>query len=255
MDLTTVFGIVIGIGGILLGNAIEGGHTGPLMQFASAVIVLTGTAGAVLISSRKDDLVLGFRLLGKAFQEDSERESERILRSLMDCARLAKKESLLALEPHIPNLSNSFMATALRAVVDGVDPKILEDTLEQQIHVEEGHLLAGARVWADAGGFAPTIGILGAVLGLIHVMSNLTDTSKLGDGIAIAFVATLYGVGFANLFFVPMGNKLKRKVQSDMKTRYMIVAGALGIQAGLSPMLLEMKLRAYLSSSYEKTKP
>lgn len=254
MDLTTLFGIVIGIGGILLGNLAEGGHTGALIQGASFVIVLAGTAGAVLVSSRRDDLKLGFRLVGKAFQEDTERENESILRSLMDCARLAKKESLLALEAKIPNLSNEFMQTALRSVLDGMDPKLLEDTLHQQLDVEEEHLLAGARIWTDAGGYSPTIGIIGAVLGLIHVMGNLTDASKLGAGIAVAFVATIYGVGFANLLFLPLGNKLKRKIQQDMKGRQMIIAGALGIQAGLSPTLLEMKLRAYLGSSYEKKK-
>jgi chemotaxis protein MotA len=254
MDLTTVFGILIGIGGILLGNWIEDGHASALVQGASFVIVMAGTAGAVIVSSRRDDLKLGIRMLGKAFQEDSERESEQVLRSLMDCARLAKKESLLALEAKIPNLSNEFMQTALRSVLDGMDPQLLEDTLQQQLDVEEDHLLAGARIWIDAGGFAPTIGIIGAVLGLIHVMGNLTDTSKLGSGIAVAFVATIYGVGFANLLFLPIGNKLKRKIQQDMKSRHMIIAGALGIQAGLSPTLLEMKLRAYLGSSYETKK-
>lgn len=254
MDLTTVFGILIGLGGILLGNLIEGGHTGALIQFASFVIVLTGTAGAVMVSSRRDDLKLGFRLVAKAFEEDSERDNEKLLRSLMDSARLAKKDGLLALEPHLPNLSDIFLQTALRSVLDGMDPKLLEDTLNQQIEVEEDHLLAGARVWTDAGGYAPTIGIIGAVLGLIHVMSNLSDTSKLGSGIAVAFVATIYGVGFANLLFLPLGSKLKRKIQQDMNSRHMIVAGALGIQAGLSPSLLEMKLRAYLGSSYEAKK-
>lgn len=254
MDLTTVFGLIIGLGGILLGNVIEGGHIGSLMQGASAVIVLLGTAGAVMVSSRKEDLALGFKMLGRAFEEDSDRESEKALRDLMDCARLVKKETILALEPHLPNMSNVFLQNALRSVVDGVDAKVIEDTLHQQLDVEEEHHLAGARIWADAGGFAPTIGIIGAVLGLIHVMSNLSDTSKLGSGIAVAFVATVYGVGFANLIFLPIGNKLKRKIHQDMKSKRMIIAGALGIQAGLSPVLLEMKLRAYLSSSYDQKK-
>jgi len=254
MDLTTVFGIIVGLGGILAGNMLEGGHFSALIQFASFVIVLAGTAGAVMVSSRRDDLRLGFRLVAKAFKEDSDRENQKVLRNLMECARLVKKESLLALESHIPNLSDEFMQVALRSVLDGMDPKLLEDTLQQQIEVEEDHLLAGARIWTDAGGYSPTIGIIGAVLGLIHVMSNLSDTSKLGSGIAVAFVATIYGIGFANLFFLPIGNKLKRKIQQDMKTRQMIIAGALGIQAGLNPSLLEMKLRAYLGSSYETKK-
>lgn len=252
MDLTTIFGLVIGIGGILLGNVIEGGHVSSLMQFASGVIVLLGTMGAVMVSSRKDDLQLGLRMVRRVFSEDSEREAEKLMREVMDHARIAKKDGILALETRLENISNPFLRNSLRSVVDGVDPKLLEDTLHQQIEVEEGYLLAGARIWTDAGGFAPTIGIIGAVLGLIHVMGNLTDTSKLGSGIAVAFVATVYGVGFANLIFLPIGNKLKRKIQQEMKSRYMVVAGALGIQAGLNPQVLEMKLRAYLSSSYEK---
>lgn len=250
MDLTTVFGILIGVGGILFGNMIEGGHTSALIQGAAAIIVFLGTVGAVMVSSRQSDLKLAFTLVKKAFVEDSDRELERLMREILECARIVKKESLLALEPKIKNMSHPYLQNALQSVVDGVDGKVLEDVFERQIEIEEEHLLAGAKVWSDAGGFAPTIGIIGAVLGLIHVMSNLTDTSKLGSGIAVAFVATVYGVGFANLIFLPLGNKVKAKIQNDLKSHRMVVAGALGIQSGLSPALIEMKLRAFLSSSY-----
>lgn len=137
-------------------------------------------------------------------------------------------------------------------MIDGIDPKLLENVFENQIQVQEQHLMAGAKVWTEAGGYAPTIGIIGAVLGLIQVMSNLSDTSKLGAGIAVAFVATIYGVGVANLILLPLGSKIKKRIQQDLKVQKMILAGALGIQAGLNPLLLEMKLRAFLSSTYEK---
>lgn len=250
MDFTTVLGLLIGIGGILLGNMIEGGHTSALIQGAAAIIVFLGTLGAVLVSSRATDLKLAMSLVRKAFVEDSERELERLLQQILDCSRTVKRESLLALEEKIKNMSNPYLKNALQSVVDGVDPKVLEDVFERQIEIEEDHLMAGAKVWTDAGGFAPTIGIIGAVLGLIHVMSNLSDTSKLGPGIAVAFVATIYGVGFSNLIFLPLGNKVKSKIQNDLKSHRMIVAGALGIQQGLSPALIDMKLRAFLSSSY-----
>lgn len=250
MDFTTVLGLIIGIGGILFGNMIEGGHMGALIQGAAAIIVFLGTVGAVLVSTRAHDLKLGLSLVRKAFVEDSDRELERLLQQILECSRIVKKESLLALEEKIKHMSNPYLKNALQSVVDGVDPQVLEDVFEQQIEIEEQHLMSGAKIWTDAGGFAPTIGIIGAVLGLIHVMSNLTDTSKLGPGIAVAFVATVYGVGFANLIFLPLGNKVKSKIQNDLKSHRMIVAGALGIQQGLSPVLIDMKLRAFLSSSY-----
>lgn len=254
MDLTTVFGILLGVGGIIFGNLIEGGHTSALIQGAAAVIVLLGTVGAVMVASRQSDLKLAVSLLRKAFREDSDRELERLMREILECARLVKKESVLALEPKIQAMDHPYLKNALQSVVDGVEPKVLEDVFERQIEIEEEHLMAGAKVWTDAGGYAPTIGIIGAVLGLIHVMSNLTDTSKLGAGIAVAFVATVYGVGFANLVFLPLGNKVKRKIQDDLKRHRMVVAGALGIQSGLSPHLIEMKLRAFLSSSYGESR-
>lgn len=252
MDPTTVIGIIVGIGGILFGNAVEGGQVGSLIQGASFIIILLGTLGAVLVSSGMRDLGLAGRLLKKAFQSESEKESERLLKDILEYARFVKRESLLALEEKVKTQENVYLANSLRAVIDGIDPKLLENVFENQIEVQEQHLMNGAKVWTEAGGYAPTIGIIGAVLGLIQVMSNLTDTSKLASGIAVAFVATIYGVGVANLILLPLGNKIKKRIQQDMKVQRMILAGALGIQAGLNPLLLEMKLRAFLSSSYEK---
>lgn len=252
MDITTVLGIIVGVGGILFGNAIEGGHIGSLIQGAAFLIILLGTMGAVLVSSGARDIGLAFRLLKKAFQNESEAESEKLLKDILEYARFVKRESLLALEEKIKTQENQYLANSLRAVIDGIDPKLLENVFENQIQVQEQHLMGGAKVWTEAGGYAPTIGIIGAVLGLIQVMSNLSDTSKLGAGIAVAFVATIYGVGVANLILLPLGSKIKKRIQQDLKVQKMILAGALGIQAGLNPLLLEMKLRAFLSSTYER---
>ena len=146
-------------------------------------------------------------------------------------------------------MADPFMQNVMRAVVDGVDPKILRDLFEKQIELEEDSLLAGAKIWTDAGGYSPTIGIIGAVLGLIHVMGNLADTSKLGAGIAVAFVATIYGVGMANLILLPIGSKLKKWVLSQALMKEMILEGGLCIHAGLNPSLTEVKLKPFLEKA------
>jgi chemotaxis protein MotA len=249
MGMTTLLGLLVGIGGILLGNVLEGGHLGSLAQGAAAVIVLTGTFGAVMVSSRKEDLKLGFELLKKAFQNKREDPSEEVLKEIMDCARLARKESILSIESRIAKMPDLFLQNVMRAVVDGVDPKILRDLFEKQIDLEEERLMSGAKIWTEAGGYSPTIGIIGAVLGLIHVMGNLSDTSKLGAGIAVAFVATIYGVGFANLLFLPIGTKLKKWVAKEVLVKEMILEGGLCIQSGLNPTLTEVKLKPFVEKA------
>jgi chemotaxis protein MotA len=132
----------------------------------------------------------------------------------------------------------------LRTVIDGVDVATIKEIFENKLNSEEDELLSAARIWSDAGGFAPTIGILGAVLGLIHVMGNLSDTSKLGAGIAVAFVATIYGVGFSNLVFIPLGNKIKKRIAQKMKDKRVLLEGGLLITSSFSTMIIDQKLRA-----------
>lgn len=247
MDKATWFGLLVGFGGILLGNLLEGGHISSLMQFTAFVIVLAGTVGAVMVSSSEKDLKTGLGLAKKAFNKEESQAKKRI-QEIVDCARFAKKESILGLEPRINKIEDPFLRNILRNVVDGVEVENIRDIFETQIQTEEDEQLAGAKIWTDAGGFAPTIGIIGAVLGLIHVMGNLTDTSKLGAGIAVAFVATVYGVSSANLLFLPLGNKLKRKVQSDSREKQMVLEGGLLIASGMNPVVLEQKLYAFLDS-------
>ncbi len=246
MDLATILGLVIGIGGILLGNMIEGGHTASLVQGAAAMIVLTGTAGAVMVSSKSRDIELGIQLLKKAFLKDDMTEAKKVYAELIECAKLAKKETPLAIESRLKDMRDPFLKNVMQNVVDAVDPKIVTSVFEQIIDMEEKSLNNGAKIWADAGGFAPTIGIIGAVLGLIHVMGNLSDTSKLGAGIAVAFVATIYGVGFANLIFIPISNKLKKKISSQIRIKEMVLEGGLAISAGLSPSLIEIRLKPFM---------
>ena len=246
MDRATIFGLILGIGGILLGNFFEGGHVASLMQGTAFIIVMMGTMGAVLVSNKTKDINLGFRLFKESFKEQN-LNYDKPINEIVECARLAKKESPLAIEPRLNQLQSPLLSDILRNVIDGVDPKLTRQIFDNIILKEEQRMLSAGKIWLDAGGFAPTIGIIGAVLGLIHVMGNLTDTSKLGSGIAVAFVATVYGVGSANLIFIPIGNKIKKNVQEVSRHKHMILDGALLIGSGLNPQLIEQKLTSYKS--------
>jgi chemotaxis protein MotA len=247
MDMTTLLGLAIAFIGIIGGQILEGGHIGSLVQLTAGLIVLGGTAGAVFVSTTKKDLLKGIRLLKLGFKNDDESKTAFVVQEIVESAQLARKDSILALDRRINNFSNPFMKSVFRFVVDGVDPNTLREIFEAEIDLEEENEMAGAKIWIDAGGYSPTIGIIGAVLGLIHVMENLTDTSKLGSGIAVAFVATIYGVGLANLVLLPIGAKIKRKIRQRVQVKMMIVEGAIDILNGLNPYLIEHKLKSYLN--------
>ncbi len=246
MDRATFFGLIIGIGGILLGNFFEGGQIASLLQGTAFVIVTMGTLGAVLVSNKSKDLRLGFQLFRQSFNEQK-LNYDKPIAEIIDCARLAKKESILVIEARLNHLHTPMLKDILRNVIDGVDAKLTKQIFDNIIQKEEQRLLSAGKIWLDAGGFSPTIGIIGAVLGLIHVMGNLSDTNKLGQGIAVAFVATVYGVGFANLIFIPIGNKIKKNIHEISKHKHMILDGALLIGTNLNPHLIEQKLSSYKS--------
>lgn len=246
MDKATWLGLLVGFGGIIAGNLLEGGHMSSLMQLTAFIIVIAGTMGAVMVSSTEKELKTGITLAKQAFKRTENLPLRERIDEIVDCARLAKKESLLALEARLHRIQDPLLKGVLRNVVDGIEIESIRDIYETQIQTEEEELLAGAKIWTDAGGYAPTIGIIGAVLGLIHVMGNLTDTSKLGGGIAVAFVATVYGVSSANLLFLPLGSKLKRRVQNASREKQMILEGGLLIATGMNPVILEQKLFAFL---------
>lgn len=247
MDKASWLGLLIGFGAIFLGNVLEGGHTGSLVQMTALLIVLGGTLGAVMVSNPSKDLHRGFRMFREAFREPDPNRGRKAMGEVVDCARLVRKESLMALEKKIPTLEDPFVAKIARNVVDGIDPNFIREIFEAEIESEQEEMQAAAKIWVDAGGFAPTIGIIGAVLGLIHVMGNLSDTSKLGAGIAVAFVATVYGVSFANLLFIPIGNKLKKKISRQVKERQALLDGALLINSMLNPIVIEQKINAAMN--------
>lgn len=249
MDKSSWLGLLVGFGAILLGNFIEGGHVSSLMQLTAGLIVLGGTIGAVMVSNPQKDLQKGMQLFKAAFRAEDEAPFRRAIDEIVDCTRLAKKESMMALDSRISRLSDPFLAKIVRTLVDGIDPQLTREIFEAEIDAEEDELLGAAKIWTDAGGYSPTIGIIGAVLGLIHVMGNLSDTSKLGAGIAVAFVATVYGVSLANLLFLPIGNKLKKRISKRIRERQVILEGALMIGSGLSSIIVHQKMKAFIDGA------
>ena len=245
IDIATLLGLLLAIGGILVGNAIEGGKIAAILQPTAALIVFGGTLGAVCVTYPMPILVRGLKA---AMQIVGNRSSDArgLLDEIVKYAQKARKEGIISLEGEVRSASDPFLKRAILMAVDGVDSKTMRETLELEMQEmdEQGEL--SAKVWESAGGYAPTIGILGAVLGLIHVMQNLSDVGKVGEGIAVAFVATIYGVGSANILFLPAGGKLKVKHRAEMVLREMVMHGAIAIQEGQNPKLIEEKLSAFL---------
>jgi chemotaxis protein MotA len=244
MDLTTIAGLVLGVAAILGGQALEGGHLGSILQGTAAIIVFGGTIGAVMVSTPRKDFVRGLKMVKLAFREEKI-DLAGVAAQIVQLATIARRDGVLALEGKLAEIEDPFLRQGLSYVVDGVDATVARSSLEAATDSEHQEELAGAKVWEAAGGYSPTIGIIGAVLGLIHVMENLSDPSKLGGGIAVAFVATVYGVFAANMVFLPIAAKLKRKLAVAMERKVVITEGVLAIQEGLNPRVLEEKLRAF----------
>ncbi len=245
MDLLTVIGVVVALGAILGGQALEGGHIDSILQLTAFVIVIGGTFGALCIQHPLSVMLKGLSSLSLALF-DRRHDGAAAIKTIIELANIARKQGLLALEAKLKGIEDPFFRKGVQLIVDGTDPKLIQDILETEVEHEEEEALTAAKVWEAAGGYAPTIGILGAVLGLIHVMENLADPSKLGSGIATAFVATVYGVGSANLLFLPLSNKIKLKRKYEASLRRTIIIGLVGVAQGDNPRLLQEKLESCL---------
>lgn len=252
-DLLSVLGLPLGIATIVGGHLLEGGHLGSLLQGAAAIIVFGGTLGAVLLSHPLRDVREAWRALRHVFVDDLP-PSNDLLDTVGRLAIKARKDGILSLEDELDSVSDPFMRRGLRLAVDGTNPTTLRSMLEAENDGREEFEEGPARVYEAAGGYAPTVGILGAVLGLIHVMENLSDPSKLGAGIAVAFVATVYGVGSANLILLPMAAKLRSRAQRRARRREVILQSVLAIQEGQNPRVIDQKLRGLLAAE-EETPP
>lgn len=247
VDLTSLVGVPLGVGTIILGQALEGGSLRSILQLTAAVIVFGGTFGAVLLSFSVRDVKNAFRSLRDVFTEEESKPEETIA-MLTRFAVKARKEGIMSLEDELDRVTDPFMRRGLGLAVDGTNPTTLRAMLDSESDSRDDLEEMPARVYEAAGGYSPTIGILGAVLGLIHVMENLSDPNKLGSGIAVAFVATVYGVGSANLIFLPIASKLRNKAVARAKRRQLVLEGILSIQEGLNPRLIDQKLHGLLGA-------
>ncbi len=252
MDIATILGIVIALGAIIGGQALEGGHIGSILQLTAFIIVMGGTIGACCVQNPLPVVIRAIGALSMAIS-GPHIDNKGMIKQILDLANVSRKQGLLALEGKLKELKDPFMKKGVQLIVDGTDPKAVHEILEIELEHQEEEGLVAAKVWEAAGGYAPTVGILGAVLGLIHVMENLADPSKLGGGIAVAFVATVYGVGAANLFFLPLANKIKFKLKEEAASRTMVIMGLVGLAQGENPRLLQEKLESFLPHS-ERTK-
>ena len=245
MDKISVLGLLLGIVAIVGGQILEGGNVASLSQPTALLIVLGGTMGAVMLQSPYVTFMRGVRMVRWVWYPPTV-DYRLLIKQISNWSQISRREGLLALENAINQLKDDFARKGLQLLVDGAEPERLREVLEVEIGTFEEEMRQSARIWEAAGGYSPTIGILGAVLGLIHVMENLSDPSKLGAGIAVAFVATIYGVGLANLVFLPMANKLKSHIGRLVIQREMIVDGLVGIANGDNPRIIESRLQGYL---------
>lgn len=246
MDKISFAGLALGLAAIVGGQVLEGGHVSSLVQPTAMLIVLGGTLGAVMLQSPLSVFLAGMRMGSWVFFPPLV-DPQQLIREVNRWSHIARKEGLLALETQIVSLGDPFAQRGLQLLVDGAEPGRLREVMEVEISAYESNLKLASKVWESAGGYSPTIGILGAVMGLIHVMENLSDPARLGSGIAVAFVATIYGVGLANLVFLPIAKKLMANIGRLVTHREMLVDGLVGIANGDNPRIVESRLQGYLA--------
>ncbi|MFZ0705397.1 MAG: flagellar motor protein [Candidatus Korobacteraceae bacterium] len=253
MDKSSFGGLILAVGGIVAGLLMEGGKLSQILQPTAALIVFGGTLGAVMLQFPLPVVISAFRRLVNVFFE-RKLKPEAVIRELVNFANKARKEGIVSLDSELPHIHDAFMRKSLMLAVDGTEPdelrKMMQLELDNQAEYEDNI----PRVFESAGGFAPTIGIIGAVLGLIQVMQHLDNLDEVGRGIAVAFVATVYGVGSANLFFLPGSGKLRIRMRQEQVVREMTLEGVVSILEGMNPRMLETKLLGFLQEEPEKPK-
>jgi chemotaxis protein MotA len=246
MDILTILGLVVAVIGVIGGQILEGGHPGALVQGTAFMIVIVGSLGATLVAVPPADVKVSLQGLVKAFLPPRN-DFAAVMEKMLELANLARREGLLALESFTSgNEGHPFLRKCLTLAIDGSSADLIRETAEIDMMIAEEEAAAGAKFWETWGGLCPTVGVLGAVLGLIHVMENLDNPAAIGPGIAVAFVATVYGVGFANVVCLPLAFKLKRYLQFDQLMRSMILDGVIGIQSGAAPGALRSRLAVYV---------
>jgi len=243
-DPATLSGLILALGGILGGLVMEGGKLKDIGQITAAMIVLGGTCGAVMVSTPMEILVAAARRLGHVFL-DKGQPVDDVIDELIAYATQARRNGLISLENDALQVRDPFLRKALTLAVDGTDLQEIRGMMQLEIELSENRALAEAKVFESGGGYSPTIGIIGAVLGLIQVMKNLANIEEVGHGIAVAFVATVYGVGLANIVLLPAATKIKARIESETALKELMLEGVVAIVEGMNPKLIRGKLEAY----------
>jgi len=247
MDKLSLFGLLVAVTGILGGQLLEGGSINVLMQLAAFLIVFGGTIGAVMLQHPIEVFKTGIRMGGWVFFPP-QIDAQKLAYQITAWGGVARKDGILALEAQLKNIEDPFVRKGLQLLVDGNSAEKIREVMDIDLQTYETLHWQSARVWESAAGYSPTIGILGAVLGLVHVMQNLSDPGKLGAGIAVAFIATIYGVGSANLIFLPIAGKLKILIGRQVNMREMLIDGLCMVANAENPRFIENKLRGYIES-------
>ncbi len=240
-----IVGLILGFGSLLAGMVLEGSTIGSYMVVSAAIIVFGGTAGATIAATGVNNFKAAMGEIKRAMSHKAPDRLETV-KSLVTFAEKARKEGLLVLEDDLSRERNEFLRKGVQLVVDGTDPELVREILETESDAAMAERLRYADVWSQMSGFSPTLGIIGTVMGLVLVLGNLSDAQSLGPAIAVAFVATFYGVSFANLVYLPMGNRLKDCARIDSDAEGLMIEGILAIQAGDNPRIVEEKLVAFL---------
>jgi chemotaxis protein MotA len=246
MDFATIVGLILGLGCLMVSVVLEGGHLSSLVSLPAAIIVFGGTAGATAIGFTVAELKASPVLLRIAFKEEKY-DTTNLIVTLVGFAEKARREGLLALEEDLSTIQDDFLQKGMQLVIDGTDAELVRGIMETELTFVQDRHQKGAAVFEAAGGFAPTLGIIGTVMGLVHVLGNLSDTETLGPAIATAFIATLYGVASANIFFLPIAAKLRNRSAQQILLHEVTLEGILSVQAGDNPRIVEEKLLAFLA--------
>jgi chemotaxis protein MotA len=254
MDLATIFGLLLAWGALVISLLMEGGDPRALVNIPAALLVFGGTLGAATVSFRLNQMTSIPDILRKAFSS-KEQDVPAAIAMLVRFAERARRDGLLVLEDEVSGVDDEFLKRGIRLAVDGTDPEMVREILATEIHFLQTRHKVGESIFTTMGGFAPTLGIIGTVIGLIHMLANLSDPGKMGPLIAGAFIATLYGVSSANLIFLPIGNKLRSRSMEEVLVREVMIEGILAIQAGDNPRIVEEKLKAFLAPKLRSLLP
>ena len=245
MDILSIIGLVLALNAILVGAVLKGAGIMALVSAAAFMIVVVGTVAAIFIQTPLPVMRRALRIFPWVIRPPT-RDGKKLITKIVEWSNTARKQGLLGLEPTIAREDDEFVKKALQLVVDGSEPDSISNVMYVELNMREHADISAAKVFEGMGVYSPTLGIIGAVLGLMAVLQNLADPSKLGHGIAAAFTATVYGIGLANLLFLPVAAKLKAIIQRQTQFREMVIDGMLCIAQGENPRAIEAKLQGYL---------